>query len=321
MNRFLRDLINRHRHPSDQMEASVIEPRPKSRFESDAISALESRGSEGNRFSSTPVTKELPETVIGVQKENRKYESSQVEVKQSFLPPESHEKNPADSLKGRLNFNKIDSLNARIEAISLQLGNKLSVTEPNADGQKYSQLHKSKISSRITNNETQADSHDLSKTYALNHQVESVIKRLANQTAERSNEQSRNTKQTSIFVRELIPDFKQQGQPIQVESDVDEPTSISGILDNESQAEQHKVPPVPHAGLLQPPGWLTEMQSELNQRWQDINAQLKPSDPVVNVTIGRVEVRAVKAETTKQPNQKNKPNGVMSLDDYLKERA
>lgn len=72
-------------------------------------------------------------------------------------------------------------------------------------------------------------------------------------------------------------------------------------------------------GLLQIPNWLTAMQADLNNRWQEINAKTE-SEPVVNVTIGRVEVRAVQKEIEKQPGSKQKPSGVMSLDDYLKQR-
>jgi len=41
---------------------------------------------------------------------------------------------------------------------------------------------------------------------------------------------------------------------------------------------------------------------------------------VINVTIGRVEVRAVHTEAPKNARHSNKPAGVMTLDDYLKKR-
>lgn len=318
MNSFLGNLINRHHHPSTRVETSVVEPRPKSRFESDAVSTVEPNGVEGDSFSSTTVSKGLSETVIDVQQENREYEPIQVEVKQPISVPESLERGPAVKKKNRLSLNRVDDLNARIEEFSLQLGNKLSVAEPKVDGQINRRPYESESPQGLTNNETQVDSHSLSMAYALNQHVDSVIRRLANQNTEPKNEQGRNAEQTSSFVGELTPDFKRQGRTTQIALDVAEPASKSGILNSESQLEQHTVP---QPGLLQQPSWLTEMQSDLNKRWQDINTRLKPSDPVVNVTIGRVEVRAVKAEAPQQPNQKEKPNGVMSLDDYLKERA
>jgi hypothetical protein len=45
----------------------------------------------------------------------------------------------------------------------------------------------------------------------------------------------------------------------------------------------------------------------------------KPVEPVVQVTIGRVEVRAVAPPVRQQKNPK--PQSAMSLDDYLKQRG
>lgn len=82
---------------------------------------------------------------------------------------------------------------------------------------------------------------------------------------------------------------------------------------NRNILEQH----VPQqTGSLQAPAWLTEMQAELNKQ---IQAMQKKAESVINVTIGRVEVRAVQAEREKTARPK-KPSGVMSLDDYLKQR-
>lgn len=75
-----------------------------------------------------------------------------------------------------------------------------------------------------------------------------------------------------------------------------------------------------HVGLLEPPSWLLQMQAEFSRRWQEINPKSE-AEPVINVTIGRVEVRAVQAEPPRQPKRKNKPTGVMSLDEYLNQRG
>jgi hypothetical protein len=50
--------------------------------------------------------------------------------------------------------------------------------------------------------------------------------------------------------------------------------------------------------------------------------QIEAVEPVINVTIGRVEVRAV-APTTAQPKDRNSTSSskLMSLDDYLRQRA
>jgi hypothetical protein len=72
-------------------------------------------------------------------------------------------------------------------------------------------------------------------------------------------------------------------------------------------------------GSLEPPSWLSDMQSEFNRRWNELNSKSEP-EPVINVTIGRVEVRAVQADATKKTRRKKKPSGVMSLDAYLNQR-
>jgi hypothetical protein len=47
--------------------------------------------------------------------------------------------------------------------------------------------------------------------------------------------------------------------------------------------------------------------------------RVKPVEPVVQVTIGRVEVRAMAPPVRQQKNPK--PPSAMSLDDYLKRRG
>jgi hypothetical protein len=72
-------------------------------------------------------------------------------------------------------------------------------------------------------------------------------------------------------------------------------------------------------GALRIPAWLTDLQTNLNNRWQELNTQSQP-EPIINVTIGRVEVRATNPEPSKQRTASEKPKGVLSLDEYLKQR-
>ncbi len=91
---------------------------------------------------------------------------------------------------------------------------------------------------------------------------------------------------------------------------------------NRSIHDQSQTVPPPinsPGGTLQIPAWLTDMQTELNNRWREINAQSQ-ADPVINVTIGRIEIRATNPEPAKPGRTEKKPTGVMSLDDYLKQR-
>ena len=68
---------------------------------------------------------------------------------------------------------------------------------------------------------------------------------------------------------------------------------------------------------LEPPSWLPEIENRFNTYLKDKEAK---AEPVINVTIGRVEVCAVQAEAPKKTRHAKKPTGVMPLDEYLKKR-
>lgn len=69
-------------------------------------------------------------------------------------------------------------------------------------------------------------------------------------------------------------------------------------------------------GALEVPVWLKQ-QTDFNLK----DAQsLQSSEPIVNVSIGRVEVRAVRESRPRSGSSKAKPSGVMSLDEYLDKR-
>lgn len=95
-----------------------------------------------------------------------------------------------------------------------------------------------------------------------------------------------------------------------------------------SKARHLEVPepaPVPAAdehqreALLIPPAWLARLQAEI-QRQGDLRRPQKQPEPVINVTIGRVEVYASAPAAPPKPKSKPKAPGVMSLDDYLNQR-
>ena len=73
------------------------------------------------------------------------------------------------------------------------------------------------------------------------------------------------------------------------------------------------------SGLLQTPSELTTLLPGFNQgrREDDKHSSV---ESVVNVSIGRVEVKAVPAQNKKTPKSIHKPSGIMSLGDYLKRR-
>lgn len=53
--------------------------------------------------------------------------------------------------------------------------------------------------------------------------------------------------------------------------------------------------------------------------WEQTNSA--PVEPVVNITIGRIDVQATRGEGKKQPRQPKKPSGIMGLDQYLQKRT
>ncbi len=91
-------------------------------------------------------------------------------------------------------------------------------------------------------------------------------------------------------------------------------------IEETRQVNQTQQPEAPQqqVGVLQPPDWLRNIQADLQSRWQPPPKQTN-SEPVVNVSIGRVEIRAEQAAVA-QPKARQKPSGVMSLGTYLKQR-
>jgi hypothetical protein len=73
-------------------------------------------------------------------------------------------------------------------------------------------------------------------------------------------------------------------------------------------------------GLLEAPERLLERQSEGHKQFF-LKESETGTEPVVNVTIGRIEVRATRSPEPEQPRRKKKPSGVMSLDQYLGRRV
>jgi hypothetical protein len=69
-------------------------------------------------------------------------------------------------------------------------------------------------------------------------------------------------------------------------------------------------------GLLEAPAWLSEKQHELHKELV-VNDSKAETEPVINVTIGRIEVRANQSPPPEQTGKKKKPSGIMSLETYL----
>jgi hypothetical protein len=72
-------------------------------------------------------------------------------------------------------------------------------------------------------------------------------------------------------------------------------------------------------GALQTPDWTARIQAMLGERH---GAPPPPAEaePTVNVTIGRIDIRAVRKEHREHIGRADTPSRIMSLDDYLKKR-
>jgi hypothetical protein len=72
-------------------------------------------------------------------------------------------------------------------------------------------------------------------------------------------------------------------------------------------------------GLLEAPAWLSHKQSELPKELFLMESKAEV-EPVINVTIGRIEVRAVKQQEPPPPRRFVPPKPKLSLDDYLEQQ-
>ena len=91
-------------------------------------------------------------------------------------------------------------------------------------------------------------------------------------------------------------------------------SAMANIINKPGQENKSNAQP----GLFEIPSWLSQLQQELRARVND-RAPNNASEPVINVTIGRVEVRAVQGEQIKNNRAKPKPKTVLGLDEYLKQ--
>lgn len=71
--------------------------------------------------------------------------------------------------------------------------------------------------------------------------------------------------------------------------------------------------------MLVPPDWLARMRFDFQRGWDSMDHNSK-AEPTINVTIGRVEVRAEAPAAPPKPRAKEKAVAVMSLEEYLSQR-
>jgi hypothetical protein len=144
-----------------------------------------------------------------------------------------------------------------------------------------------------------------------------------------------NEQESSSRIEELLKQSKRHSVPSPVHTDnglaeymarLIRKTENKNEVPGKASSKQTTVQGVTvHAGLnsqtgaLQIPDWLKDWQTERYARLQEANTHTQ-TDSVINVTIGRVEVRATSSERQKASSVQTKPKGVLSLDEYLKQR-
>ncbi len=152
----------------------------------------------------------------------------------------------------------------------------------------------------------------------LNHRIRTLLQRLADDPVPQVTEPTPDDRGSRKNERQIqIPSETEAPMLETVTASLDSTPASNRQTTREEIRSSRDRDNVYHYSQLEPPSWLPEIESQINQRLQEIEAK---AEPVVNVTIGRVEVRAVQSETPKQAKHQKKPIGVMSLDDYLKQR-
>ncbi|VAX02342.1 hypothetical protein MNBD_GAMMA19-1672 [hydrothermal vent metagenome] len=304
MSQFLRNIIYRHQAGNANREAShIVQPRPKSRFENDA------------------------NTGESLTRHDPKIESA-IETAHTPLAPDLRMNKNADN----------DSLTPLPEQTIFSQETSIVDTQNQTEFPPTTKQPgiQTKPENHESNPRVHTILHRLNSQYAQNNKPSPARARkntAAPKTAEEIDNKLLDQSTKSPFLPEQDSAFKDPDfKTLNVESQhFADPPFKDPFLKNQSfnqegndKKQTIENPPeqqkTHQAGLLQTPDWLAEMQSSLTERWQALNAQTEP-EPVINVTIGRVEVRAIQTDSpTPPPQPDKKPSGIMSLSDYLEQR-
>jgi len=312
MNGFLLNMINRHQGLIDK-----IQPRARSMFEPAPTSAITTEN--GYAGATDTMVKESVES--GFQKQF---------LKSPILEKSAPENPPSMPLSGILpqavqtddgfrtydphsyDKNRMNLMNEQIQGLLARSGKKLelakALNDPNGLQKPASPEATDQTAIIVVSNEQ-----------GLSSRIEETLGRLKKQTS------------NATEGKRGLPEYAQlsSANTIKIEGDQLVILPAQPETKGEQSAESHNKAnnnqtqtvntPNSLGGALQTPLWLTAMQTNLNNRLREINIHPQ-ADPIINVTIGRVEVRAVNPEPIKPSAVQGKPKGVLSLDDYLMQR-
>ena len=316
MNGFLLNMINRHQGRVDK-----VQPRARSLFEPEAAPAV----SVDNAFEGTAnaMVKESRDTGFEQQPVFSKAPCVEKSIPENppsaplsfmFQQPAQADESFRTYEPYTLDRKQMDLMNEKIQSVLARLGGIPESKDP-FNGVNGLQNQAS------SNTGNQTASHVVANEQTIVNGIEETLRRLKNQTGDVVEEPHEvqdhahtllaNTVKTEadpLLTVPAHPGIKGQ-QPANPHN-----TAIN------PQAQTVSTPISNPVGSLQIPDWITVMQTNLNNRWREINAKSQ-AEPVINVTIGRVEVRAINTEQVKPSAAQGKPKGVLSLEDYLKQRG
>ena len=324
MNGFLGNLIDRHQELAGGRNAGCrVEPRPRAWFESEPMSTmLESGPGQANALVPEVVAADLggvaeasPPPSDRSQPFSGEEASSprQPSLLESHLPPDGAGQMSMDD-------QRIDGIDQRIEALSVLLGQSPpSRDQPSTLPGERSFPGKT-VELNVTAGADNSSANDFSLDVDFDARIRPVLQRLQNQWNSRA--ESR-TEPAPPSVVTANPGGEEKGRP--GPAIMRPETTLEGVesqirAESQTDGTQPDSPALKQPGLLQVPDWLKAMQADINQRWRELKEE-QANEPVVNVTIGRVEVRAVPKETAGQSKPKRKSQAALSLDDYLKQRG
>lgn len=317
MSRFIQNLIVRQQsEQTNAVETHIVQPRPRARFEKEtnspeftntetASSAEKRQHDDSNPRSESDLSQIHSDHSLNADSRVHATQLSSIPSLMNTTPSEApgepttiHPQQRIDEFK--IPFDKNTS--------AIEMPESLVANRPPQPGIKEVE---------ITTDSRQANTSPLILPDELNQRIQAMLENILHEQTQEGTQQNESdpllTTTAANEPNNLLPEADLAGHTAAIQS-----------VETQNQSKQQELGSLePRAGspngLLQTPAWVAKMQSDLNSQWQEEKAP-QAAEPVINVSIGRIEVRAHTAEPEKQTNKPSKPSGVMSLDDYLKQR-
>lgn len=315
MSGFLLNMIQRHQGAVD-----TVQPRIRSMFEPEATSPINKNdfANATNEVVTNDLEPKFDRPFDFVQPSNASKQVSEhmPEVPASYVVQQASQVDLNVTAGGysSLDSNRLDLMNAQIQTVLTRLGRKTESTEPNhehfSEKIEFPSNTHAQLTDKVKSPETSKFDGIEETISRLQNEINRVAKlKQSPETGERSPFVDINSR--AIDLQSVSPNVRQGSKVADPFEKIDQPSK---------QPDGIEPAPANHqTGSLLVPAWLTALQAELNNRWYEVNAHSK-LERVVNVTIGRVEIRAANPAPKQQNAVREKPKGILSLDDYLKQR-